>query len=143
LASIVDTIDKISREIEGRDHGSDSVMSELQTVRETVVSTHLALEKYRGTPMQAIIAHSIKPELAQCLTLLTALSNSAVKYRRSLLRTVIARFWRRIWLHSRTERDVNTLKHDLSSIRLHLQALLTSMNSCASLFCDCFDCGHG
>jgi hypothetical protein len=115
-------------------------MSELRTVRETVVNTHLALEKHRGAPIQAVVAHSINPELAQCLTLLTALSDSVAQYRRSLLRTVIARFWRRIWFHSWTERDVEALKHDLSSICLHLQILLTSISSCVFLLCDRFDC---
>ena len=138
LTCNVKIIDEILHEIEDKSTGQ-GVMSELQSLRETLANAQWALDIYSGTSIQAKIAHAITPALARSLSILTVLSNNIGHYRRALLQTKISHFWHRVWSHSWIERDAQSLRDHLGDIRMHLQAVIFLINS--SRFvppCDCF-----
>jgi hypothetical protein len=125
-------IDKIQQLLVDRIDLSDDdrrLNTELETLRQTLTLSRLALETFEFTPVGRNLANTISPEVEQCCAALQELFNSIDNCRRGLFSTFICNLWRRIWWSGCDMDGLISLREKLSAHRILLGGCLKAMNS--------------
>ena len=101
---------------------------ELDSLRQTLTLTGLAIQAYENTPLARNLANSINPEVAQMRVLLQELFEKINNYQQGLKPTFIGAIWDQVWRSRRVD-GLASLRMRLSGYQRLLCGFLAALNS--------------
>ena len=114
-----------------RDVGHDyrTLELELESLRQTLTLTNLAIQAYIRTPLGRNLANSIMPHVEQIYAVMQQLFDKIDGYREGLSFTCIRSLWRRVWWGGREEDGLTSLRTKFHTGQISLGEILMALNS--------------
>ena len=102
---------------------------ELESLRQTLTLTELALHTYENTPLGQNLTNSINPKVAQICVVLQELFDKIDGYRQGLNSTFICAMWYQVWRSRRQLDGLASLRMQLCDCQKSLGEFLMALNS--------------
>jgi hypothetical protein len=123
-------IDKIEQLMADRAIDNDHHLKhDLDTLRQLLTLTRLAIDVFRPTPLGRSLAECIDLEVERCCTVLQELLDSIRTYRQGLFATYIRDLWYNVWWSGWGEDELLSLRTKLLENRKSLEGFLMALQS--------------
>jgi hypothetical protein len=128
-SGLIDEIDELLADRTASTDDDRGLKDELESLRQTITFTGLAMETFYYTPLGKNLASSIRPQLEQCCVVLRELFDSMHSCRQGLFSTSIWNLWHRIWWSGCEMTGQASLRNKLSHHRILLCRCLKALDS--------------